>query len=133
MKQNDASEVARLLTQEAVTITQKALKLFEQSLRRIDCQSPQIAFAEETMNRVKSKLDAMSRPISHMRLTTFDYNERLVLAAAMELYMLDLHVFPATSQRARELHQCQQIVAYFAPPIPMEERKRGGTCAIIDH
>jgi hypothetical protein len=79
-------------TPATIQIIQKALRLFEQSLQQADQQRPKVAFAEETMHRVKSKLDAMSASVGQMCLTTFDDNEKIVIATAIQLYtFLDLY------------------------------------------
>ena len=105
-----------VFTLETITVAQKALKLLEQSLQRLDSSSLQAAFAKETMKQVKGKLNMMSMSTSHTELTTFDYNEMIVLATAAKLYMLDLCCFPSTPHRARELRQCRLIATYFANP-----------------
>ena len=101
-------------TSETITLTQKALNIFEHSLQRTDTQHPNVAFAEETIQGVKGKLDAMSTSIGLLCLTTFDYNEKMVIVTAIQLYALDLYLLPATSQRARELQRCHKLAAYFA-------------------
>ncbi len=101
-----------VFTPETVTVTQKALKLFEQSLQRADHQRPKVAFAEETMNRVKGKLDAMCTSVGLMCLTTFDYNEKIVIATAIQLYTFDLLSTPSHSQREKELQKCRQIARF---------------------
>lgn len=111
-KNDTSSPPCFVFTPETVTLTQKALNLFEQSLQRADHQRPKVAFAEETMNRVKGKLDAMSTSVGLMCLTTFDYNEKIIIAAAIQLYTFDLLSTPSHSQRERELQKCRQIARF---------------------
>ncbi len=98
-----------VFTLETIAIAQKAMKLFEQSLGRIASQSAKVEFAAETMRQVNSKLEAMRTSADLMCLTTFDYNEKIVLAAAIRLYIVELLATPFGSQRQRELQQCRGI------------------------
>ena len=79
-----------------------------------DTRHPNLAFAEETVKRVKGKLNALHTPVGSLFLAAFDYNETIVVATAIQLHTLDLNLLPATSQRARELQQCREIAAYFS-------------------
>jgi hypothetical protein len=110
-------------TLETIQITQKALKLFEQSLQRVDHQRPKVAFAEETMNQVKGKLEAMSTSVGLMCLTTFDYNEKIVIATAIQFYTLDLLSAPFHSQREKELQKCRQIARFAQDNLKLEQRR----------
>ena len=98
-----------VFTVETITLAQKAMRLFEQSLGWAGSQSAQVAFAAETMQRVNGKLEAMRTSVGLLCLTTFDYNEKIVLAAAIQLYMLDVLATPLNAGRQRELHQCRKI------------------------
>jgi hypothetical protein len=98
-----------VFTLEAVNIAQKAMRLFEQSLQQAGSQPPKVAFAEEIIQQVNGKLDAMKVSVGAICLTPFDYNEKIVLAAAIHLYTVNLFAGPSDSQRQRELHTCQQI------------------------
>lgn len=98
-----------VFTPETISIAQRAMKLFEQSLRRVENQPAKVAFAEETMQQVNGKLDTMKILVGAICLTTFDYNEKIVIAAAIHLYMVDLLSVPSDSRRQRELQQCQRI------------------------
>lgn len=98
-----------VFTQETVELVLKAMKLFEQSLHRVESWSSKVMFAEETMQQVNGKLDAMKTSVGVICLTTFDYNEKIVLAAAIRLYTLDLISAPADAQRDKELQKCRQI------------------------
>lgn len=52
-------------------------------------QRAKIAFARITTQQVKRKLDAMNTSVGGTYLTTFDFNEKIVLATAIQLYALD--------------------------------------------
>jgi hypothetical protein len=98
-----------VFTLETITIAQKAMRLFEQSLGRVENQAVKVEFAAETMQQVNGKLEAIRTSVGLMCLTTFDYNEKIVLAAAVQLYILDLLAVPFDTRRQRELQQCWQI------------------------
>ena len=115
-----------VFTPETMHMTQEALKLFEQSLQRTDHQRPRVAFAAETLKRVKGKLDAMNMPGNCPCLVSFDYNEKVVIVAAIQLHILDLNALSASPQCARKLQQCKQIVAYFAPDNAMNGKDEAG-------
>jgi hypothetical protein len=101
---------------EMVQLTQKAMKELAQSLARAEGQAEKVAFAEETIQQVKSKLDAMRASVGTMCLTGFDYNEKIVIAAAVQLYMVDLRAASASSQREREMRRCQRIMRFALDP-----------------
>lgn len=103
-----------VFTLETITLTQKALELFEQPLQRADHQEAKVLFAEETMQQVKGKLSAMKQSVGLLCVTTFDYNEKIIMCEAIRLYAVDLLSLPADARRARQLRQCQQIATYFA-------------------
>lgn len=107
-----------VFTLETINITQEALKLFEQPLQRADHQNVKVTFAEETVRQIKGKLDTMKRSVGLLCLTTFDYNEKVIITQAIRLYAFGLRSLPLNTRRARELQQCQQIVAYFAVDHP---------------
>ncbi len=105
-----------VFTPETITLTQEAMKLFAHALARAEERSAKAAFAREIMQQVNSKLAAMATSVGMMCLTSFDYNEKMVLAAAIQLYMLDLLVASASSQREKELQRCQQIMRFALDP-----------------
>ncbi len=107
-----------VFTPETITLTEQALALFDQPLQQADRQNEKVAFAEETMQQVKAKLAAMRRSVGLLCLITFDYNERILICAAIRLYVLHLLSLPADPQRARQLQQCYQIATYFAVEHP---------------
>lgn len=113
-KQKHTTTACFVFTLETITLTQRALALFEQPLERADHQNEKVAFAEETMQQVKGKLAAMKQSVGLLCLTTFDYNEKIMISEAIRLYVFDLLSLPSDSRRARQLHQCYQIAAYFA-------------------
>lgn len=101
-----------VFTPETITLTQQAMKLFAQSLTRIEDQPAKAAFARETMQQVNGKLDAMASSVGAMCLTNFDYNEKIVVATAIQLYMLDLIAVSASARRDKELQRCRQIMRF---------------------
>ncbi len=113
-----------IFTQETIKLTEEALKLFAQSLQRADHQDAKVLFAEETLKRAKSKLDAMKKSIG---LTSFDYNEKLLLAQALHMYIVDISFSPVNERQARDIRQCKRIAAYFEAENAREQRKRPGT------
>jgi hypothetical protein len=120
-----------VFTPESLHLAQEALKVFErtfqhttgmtydpliQEIKRGE-QTPQRAssaasdtFTWETMEHVKQKLALMSSSVGAMCLTTFDRNEKLVLAASLHMYIL-VEIIPqpytAQTQRARQI--CQEM------------------------
>jgi hypothetical protein len=121
-----------VFTPETIAMTREALKLLEQPLQQNDSQDEKMVFAQETWQQILDKLDLMSSSIGHLCLTTFDVNEKVILVAAIQLYMFDLLALPLNHQRARKLQACRRIVAYFAPDQfkannSLESEKRGGT------
>ncbi len=116
-----------IFTPETIKLTEEALKLFDQSLQRADHRDTKVLFAEETMKRVKGKLDAMKKSAGFMCLTTFDYNEKLLLAQALRMYSIALSFSPANDRQAREIWQCRRIAAYFEAENARDQRKRPGT------
>jgi hypothetical protein len=103
-----------VFTPETINITEEALRLFEQPLQRADHHDAKAAFAEETINQVKDKLETMKKSVGLMCLLTFDYNEKIIIVTAIQLYTIDLMSLPLNAQRARVLQKCRQIAAYFA-------------------
>ena len=101
---------------EMIQLMQEAMKLFAQSLTRAEGLPEKIAFTKETMQQVKNKLDAMRASVGVMCLTGFDYNEKIVIATAVQLYMVDLQTASASSQRERELRRCQRIMRFALDP-----------------
>jgi hypothetical protein len=103
-----------VFTPETLHITQEAVKLLKQALQQADHQDVKVQFAAETIDQVKGKLEVMSRSLGLRCLVTFDYNEKLMLGAAIQLYIANLLFSPLNAKLARVLHQCRQIAAYFA-------------------
>jgi hypothetical protein len=118
-----ASPSCFVFTPETVRMTQEALQRLEQPLSRADHQDGKVAFAAEEMERIKAKLDIMRTSVGRMVLTTFDYNERIMLVAAIQMYSVDLRSQPSTPRREKELKQCRQITAHFALGHPNEEKR----------
>lgn len=110
-----------IFTQETIRIAREAMKLFEQSLQETEIQPSKMLFARETMQRVNGKLEAMGLSVGALCLTTFDYNEKLVLAAAIRLFILDLLATPSTAQRERTLQKCRQIEFFALDNLQIEQ------------
>jgi len=98
-----------VFTPAGIKVTQKAMKVFEQSLQQSTSLSEKMAFAHETMQRVKGKLDMMSTSIGLLCLTTFDYNEKIVIATAIQQYILEALFVPLATDQQRELKICKQV------------------------
>jgi hypothetical protein len=113
-----------VFTPETIKLTEEALTLFDQPLQRADHRDTKVRFAEETMKRVRGKLDAMKKSVGFMCLTTFDYNEKVVLAQALRLYSIDLSFSPVDERQARKIRQCRRIAAYFEAENARAQRKR---------
>lgn len=102
-------------------ITQRAMKLFEQALRRAKDRPARVAFAEEIMRRVNDKLATMSQSAGLITgPTAFDYNERIVLATAIHLYVVDLLAAPSPVRREEELAPCRQIERFALDNLKLE-------------
>lgn len=102
-----------VFTPETITLLEKAIALFEMPLTRADHQREQVVFAEETVQRVKAKLVSMKQSVGEICLTTFDYNEKIVVRHALLLYSIDLLEASPGAQQAWELRQCRRISMYF--------------------
>ena len=99
-------------TPETIRIARHALTCFELALQGTAHPSAQVAFAAETMQEVSRKLAELQASAGVMSLTTFDYNEKIVLAAAIQLYTLDLLATPTSPQRERALKHCQRLARF---------------------
>ncbi|MGH2509427.1 MAG: hypothetical protein ACRDHZ_18775 [Ktedonobacteraceae bacterium] len=95
-----------------IRITQDALTLFAQSLQRVAHPDAKTAFATATMQQVKEKLDTLSQTCQAHYLTTFDYNEKIIIATAIQLYTLDVLVTPTYPQHDLILEMCRQIACF---------------------
>jgi hypothetical protein len=98
-----------VFTPVSIQVTQKAMQLFEQSLQRAKSASEKIAFSRTVMERVNEKLHLMSSSAGLLRLTTFDYNEKIVIAAAIKQYEVAILFNPLTAEKRKELRVCKQI------------------------
>lgn len=97
---------------EMLHLTQQAMELFAQSLGRAEVQAEKVAFARETMQQIQEKLKAMRASLGSRCLTGFDYNEKLVIGAAIAQMIVDLRDTPPSSQRERNLQRCQRILSF---------------------
>lgn len=101
-----------IFTREMLQLTQEALSLFKQSFQRRGYQGKKAIFAEQTVQSMCDKLAALSRSNAEQALTTFDSNEKVILAAAMQLYALDLLSTPTHVRRDLKFKQCQHILEF---------------------
>ena len=60
----------------------------------------------------QQKLDTMKMSVGAICLTTFDSNEKLVIATAIQLYTLDLLEIPSHAGDEKKLRQCRQIMQF---------------------
>lgn len=98
-----------VFTPASLQVTQKAMQIFEQSLQHATSASEKIAFSRTMMERVNKKLHLMSTSVGVLSLTTFDYNENIVIAAAIKQYELEIMFDPPTAKKREELRLCAQI------------------------
>ena len=88
------------------------MKLFEQSLQRTTSQPTKIAFARQMVQQVNGKLDTMSNLVTQTYITTFDYNEKIILSTAIRLYLLDHLIVPSSPEHDHESALCWQVLAF---------------------
>jgi hypothetical protein len=97
-------------TPTGLVLAQEAVELYERlSLQRASSEPSKAAFAREMLLIVKGKLDTMSTSVGALCLMSFDYNERIALATAIQLYTIELFSSPPTLQRERKLKECERI------------------------
>lgn len=102
-----------VFTGETVHLTLKAVALFEQPLQQANHRDAKVIFAEETVQSVKQKLEAMRDAVGVACLTSFDYNEKIIIQQSMLLYTIELLDKPPGPQRDREMRQCRVIATHF--------------------
>lgn len=112
---------------EMVQLTQEAMKLFAHYLARTESQLEKVAFAKDTMQQVESKLAAMHTSVGTMCLTSFDWNEKMVIAAAIQLYMAEPRTISVPLQREKELRRCQRIMRFALDPGVSHKRDAGSS------
>ncbi len=105
-----------IFSPETVKLLQEAMKVFSQSFSQVEEQSEKIAFASKMIQQVNEKLAAMLASVGVLTVTTFDYNEKLVIAAAIQFYMLEEKAATVYSQREKEMKRCQQIMRFALDP-----------------
>lgn len=108
-KQQRATPPVFVFTPASLKIAQDAMKELEQSSRRVKNSSAKLAFAQETIQNVKSKLAMMSTSMGFLCTTTFDYNEKIVIALAIQQYKIVFLSQPVTAQQQHELRICHHI------------------------
>jgi hypothetical protein len=97
-----------VFTSTEVAIVQDALRLYEQCLQR-RTHDAKTVFAREMLESVQGKFQRMQTTVAMLPPTLFDYNEKIVLATAIQLYMIDLLATPATPGREGVLNECERI------------------------
>lgn len=102
-----------VFTKATAELALRALTLFEQPLNRRDHLDEKVAFAEETLQSVKRKLELMKESVGAACLTGFDYNEKIIIRQSMLLYAIELLEKPPTPERATELRQSRVIATHF--------------------
>src|SRR5689334_19688939 len=101
---------------EMVTLLQEAMKLFAQALTRAEDPSERVAFARKMMQQINGKLDAMSTSVGATCLMSFDANEKIVIATAIQLYLFEVAAVAEHPQRTKELERCQQLLRFAHDP-----------------
>src|SRR5579883_2277973 len=83
-----------LFTPETINLTLEAMRRFEQPLERVTRQDEKITFAREETRRVKALLEAMrtEAEAGHLGVAAFDYNQQVLLVAAIQMYTFDLNM-----------------------------------------
>lgn len=120
-----ASSPLVLFSLETINLTIETVKRFAQSLERVTGQDEKTTFAREQLKHVEAKLQTMrtEAEAGHMRFALLDYNEKVALVAAIQIYAFNLTMQPASARRAWELEQCRRIAAYFAPNRSNEQKE----------
>ena len=93
-----------------IRLAQDAVKQFEGWLSQCTDVTTKRACAEETVILVKGKL-AMLQTARNYPMT-FEYNDHIVLLAAIQAYMVSLSACPPTPRRAEQFRQCEHIKAF---------------------
>ena len=110
-----------VLDQARVHLISEAIALFEQPLQRADHSDERVVFAAETIQGLKHKLQMMQEADGRPYLTTFDYNEKIIILQAILLYTFDLIGKPKTPQLEQKRRHCRAISQALQGP-----RSRGG-------
>lgn len=74
-------------SQTMVQIARQAMQCFKRMLEQGTKQSAKRVFARQVMQQVNCKLEQMSQFVARPAVYSFDYNERVVLGAAVQLYL----------------------------------------------
>ena len=102
-----------VFTPETATLVEKAIAVFEEPLSRADHKEGKIAFAEETVQQIKAKLIRMKQSVGEICLTTFDYNEKIIIRQSLLMYSIDLLEKLPGPRQTKELQQCRRIAMHF--------------------
>ena len=107
--------VTFVFTLETITTVKQALKLLR---AQIDVHTSdgddKVAFAAKTIQSVTTKLEGMEQSIGRLCLTSFDYNEKVILIQAIRMYVAYLFSTRESNGRSKELQRCYQLASYFA-------------------
>lgn len=102
-----------VFTRETLALTQAAITVFAGELRQADHKDEKVVFAEAMVQRVVQKLTLMQASVEHISLTTFDYNEKILIRQSMLMYTVELLGMPPGPKQAKALHHCRRIALYF--------------------
>lgn len=116
MKRKKKMQPPFVFSPEMIHVTQEAITIFAQMLAGAEGQPAKVAFAEETTRQVKNKLAAMATSVGTRCLTSFDYNEKLIIATAIQLYLLTPPDAPVSSRSEGEMRRCQRILQFALDP-----------------
>jgi hypothetical protein len=103
-------------SQETVKLLQEAMNVFSQSFSQLEEPPEKVAFASKMIQQINGKLAAMLASVGALVVTKFDENEKTLIAAAIQLYMLEEKGATVYSQREKELERCQQIMRFALDP-----------------
>lgn len=93
-----------------IRLAQDAMQQFEGWLSQNTDVTTKRACAEETAILVQGKLAMMQTARNYPM--TFEYNEHILLLAAIQAYMVYLSASPPTPRRAEQFRQCEHIKAF---------------------
>ena len=99
-----------VFSQAEIRVAQDALQQFADWLRQIPDVTTKHTFAEETLLLVKSKLATMQS--APPQPVPFEYNEHILLLAAIQAYMVNLRTSPPSPRRAALFRQCEHLKAF---------------------
>ncbi|MGH2481996.1 MAG: hypothetical protein ACRDHW_20295, partial [Ktedonobacteraceae bacterium] len=89
LQHTHGQEPCIMLTRETIRTLQEALQQFEHTLARVNQQQQTAPFTAATLKQVQGKLHALGQT-DGTSVCSFDYNERIVLTAALHLLIVAL-------------------------------------------